>query len=185
MRSILFSACALALLAGPAFGQSVVAGPGKVVTGPHSLPSVEPLVNRPTNLNAATTHNVISPALPTPDLGPNATAVDYLRAAESALSRNQLGLAQSSIENAQTLLLTRSVPQGAVNAPDSSPAINDLTQALQALANHDTATTMNLVQQTLSMTMTAQGGPGMGMGMAPPPAMGMAPPPPPPPPPHY
>lgn len=179
MRSILLSACALALLAGPTFGQTVTAGPGKVVTGPRSLPSVEPLVNRPTNLNAATTHDVISPALPTPDLGPNATAADYLRAAQSALSRNQLGLAQSSIENAQTLLLTRSVPQGAVNAPDSSPAINNLTQALQALANRDTATTMNLVQQTLSMTMTAQGGPGAGMGMAPPPT------PPPPLPPHY
>lgn len=178
MRSILLSACVLALLAGPTFGQTVTAGPGKVVTGPRSLPSVEPLVNRPTNLNAATTHNVISPALPTPDLGPNATAADYLRSAQSALSRNQLGLAQSSIENAQTLLLTRSVPQGAVNAPDSSPAINNLTQALQALANRDTATTMNLVQQTLSMTMTAQGGPGAGMVMAPPP-------PPPPLPPHY
>lgn len=177
MRSILLSACALALLASPSFGQTVTAGPGKVVTGPQSLPSVEPLVNRPTNLNAATTHNVISPALPTPDLGPNATAADYLRAAQRALSRNQLGLAQSCIENAQTLLLTRSVPQGAVNTPDSSPGVNNLTQALQALANHDTATAMNLVQQTLSMTMTAEGGPPPGMA-------GMTPPPPPPPP-HY
>lgn len=166
MRSVLLSAGILALLASPALAQSVTAGPGKVVTGPHDLPSVQPLVHRPTNLNAATTHSEISPALPTPDLGPNASAGDYLRAAQSALSRNQLGLAQSCIENAQTLLLTRSVPQGAVNTPDSSPGINNLTQALQALANHDTPTAMNLVQQTLSMTMTAQGGP---PGMMPPP----------------
>jgi hypothetical protein len=178
MRSILLSACTLAMLAGPAFGQTVTAGPGKVVTGPPSLPSVEPLVNRPTNLNAATTRSMISPALPTPDLGPNATAADYLMAAQRALSRNQLGLAQSGIENAQTRLLTRSVPQGAVNTPDSSSAISNLSQALQALANHDTATTMNLVQQTLAMT--TQGGPGMGMA----PARGITPPPPPPPP-HY
>ncbi len=176
MRSVLLSAGVLALLAGPALAQSVPAGPGKVVTGPRSLPSVEPLVNRPTNLNAATTHSEISPALPTPDLGPNASAGDYLRAAQNALSRHQLGLAQSCIENAQTLLLTRSVPQGAVGTPDSNPAVSNLSQALQALANHDTATAMNLVQQSISMTMTAQGGPTAMPGMAP----GMAPPPPPP-----
>ena len=153
MRSLFLSASVMALLASPVLAQTAVPtpGPGKVVTGPHSLPSVEPLVNHPTNLNSATTRSEISPALPSANLGSNATAADYLRVAQRALSSNQLGLAQSSIENAQTLLLTRSVPQGTAGQPDQSPAIQDLTQALQALANHDVQTTSNLVQQVLSM----------------------------------
>ncbi len=176
MRTLFLSAGVLALLAGPAIAQTVQPGPGKVVTGPPSLPSVEPLVHHPTNLNEATTRSRISPALPTANLGPNATAADYLRAAEQALSANRLGLAQSSIESAKVRLLTRSVPMGQAAQPDESPAVQNLSQALQALANHDRQTAMNLVQQTLSMApgMTAQAMPSAG-------APGMPPPPPPPP----
>jgi len=174
MRALFLSAGVLALLAAPAMAQTVQTGPGKVVTGPHDLPSVEPLVNHPTNLNAATTHSVISPALPSANLGPNATAADYLRVAQQALSSNRLGLAQSSLENAETLMLTRSVPMGTGGQPDQSQGVQNINQALQALAAHDTTSAMNLVQQTLSME------PGMTAQAAPPPgAPGMPPPPPP------
>lgn len=175
MRSLLLSAGLVALVAAPAMAQNAPYGPGKVVTGPPSLPSTEPLVQYPTNLNGATTRSTISPALPNANLGPNATATDYLRVAQRALSTNQLGLAQSSIENAETLLLTRAVPYGAVNQPDNSASVQNLNQALQALASRDVPTAMNLVQQTISMQMSAQANPPPAPAVPPP---GAYPPPP-------
>ena len=138
-----------AVPAGPGAGQ---AGPGKVVTGPPSLPSVEPLSPRASNITGADTQSVIAPALPRADLPPNATATDYLSAAESALAAGQTGRAQSALENAETLLLTRSVPLGATATPDQNPAISNIEAALHALAANDTQGAMSLVQQTIPMT---------------------------------
>jgi hypothetical protein len=119
----------------------------------------EPFSRQPSNINQSDTRSTISPALPSANLGPNATATDHLRVAQRALSTNQLGLAQSSIEDAETILLTRAVPYGAVNEPDNSASVQNLNQALQALAARDVPTTMNLVQRTISMQMSAQAGP--------------------------
>jgi hypothetical protein len=159
MRSLLLSASILVLVAAPAMAQGV-----------------QPYSRQPSNINQSDTRSKIAPALPSANLGPNATATDYLRVAQRALSTNQLGLAQSSIEDAETLLLTRAVPYGAVNQPDNSASIQNLNQALQALASRDVPTAMNLVQQTISMQMSAQANPPPAP-MAPPP--GAVPPPPP------
>lgn len=129
--------------------------PGKVVTGPRSLPSVEPLSHRASNIDAQDTRSTIAPALPSPPVGPNASATDYLTAAQSALSRNRTGEAQEALENAETLLLSRSVPQNAVNTPDQSPAVQNINAALHALASNDRQQAMNLVQQTIPMTQQA------------------------------
>jgi hypothetical protein len=135
----------------------VPAGPGKVVTGPPDLPSIEPLSQRATNINSADTRSIISPALPSAPVGPNASAADYLQAAQSALAAGRTGEAQEALENAETLLLTRSVPQGEVNTTDQSPAVRNVNAALQALGSSDTAQAMSLVQQTIPMVnqMTA------------------------------
>jgi hypothetical protein len=50
------------------------------------LPSAEPLSSGASNINGADTRSVIAPALPSVDLGANATAVDYLQVAQSALA---------------------------------------------------------------------------------------------------
>jgi hypothetical protein len=140
-----------AFAAAPALAQSVPVGPGKVVTGPPSLPSVEPLSSGASNIDGADTRSVIAPALPSVDLGPNATAVDYLHVAQSALGANQTGRAQSALENAETLLLTRSVVLGTTDDPDPHPAVRNISAALRALASNDIQDAMNLVQQTIPM----------------------------------
>jgi len=140
-----------AFAAAPALAQSVPVGPGKVVTGPPGLPSVEPLSPGASNINGGDTRSLIAPALPSVDLGPNATAVDYLQAAQTALAASQTGRAQAALENAETLLLTRSVALDATGNPDQHPAVRNISAALQALGNNDLQDAMNLVQQTIPM----------------------------------
>jgi len=174
MRSQLLAFTALAaIVAAPAFAQTsyysgsapppriVRTSPGKVVTGPPGLPSVEPLSRSATNIDSSDVRNIVSPALPQPQVGPNAGPSAYLQAAQSALAANETGQAQEALEDAETALLDRSVPQGAVNDPDQSPAVHNVNAALHALGAHDNATAMNLIQQTIPMTnqMTATAGP--------------------------
>jgi hypothetical protein len=170
MRSQLLAFTALAVIAAaPAFAQTsysappphIATGPGKVVTGPPGLPSVEPLSRSASNIDSSDVRSIIAPALPQPPVGPNAGPSAYLEAAQSALAANRTGQAQEALEDAETALLDRSVPQGAVNDPDQSPAVHNVNAALHALAAHDNATAMNLIQQTIPMTnqMTAAAGP--------------------------
>ena len=181
MRSLLLSLTSLSLLAAsPVLAQTysgapVPAGPGKVVTGPPGLPSVEPLSRNASNINQSNTRSRIAPALPSTDLGPNASASDYLRAAQNALASGQTGRAQEALENAETRLLTRSTPMGMSGQPDQNPAVNNINSALQSLGAHDAQGAMRIVQQTIPMTdqmQTAATGP---MGTGP---MGSAPMPP-------
>jgi hypothetical protein len=186
MRSLLLSFTVLTAFAvTPAVAQTTPPpaspAPGKVVTGPPDLPSVQPLSPQASNINGADTRSVIAPALPSAHVGPNASATDYLEAARQALQARQTGRAQSALENAETLLLTRSVPMGATGSPDNNPAVHNVQAALQSLASNDSQGAMNLVQETISMTQQAQAGQygmgqsGMPMGTGP---MGAPPPPP-------
>lgn len=158
MRMLLLSFTALSLVAAvPAFAQTgtqarVPTGPGKVVTGPPDLPSVQPLSHRSSNINASDTRSRIAPALPSAGVGANATPSAYLRAAQGALAAGRTGQAQEALENAETQLLNRSVPMDMVNQPDQNPAVHNINSALQALGSHDLQTAMQLVEQTIPMT---------------------------------
>jgi hypothetical protein len=170
MRSLALSFTVLVGLAGaPAFAQTGVpvtpqgvppganpdtgARPGNVIGTGMSLP----MGTRASNINGADTRSMIAPNLPSPPIGSNASAVDYLRAAQSALRVGRTGEAQQSLEMAQTRLLDRSVPQGATNTPDQNPAIAQISQALQALAAGDRAQTMQLIDAAIPQaTASAQ-----------------------------
>lgn len=139
MRSALLSAIALStLLAAPAMAQGVPSGanpvtgarPGNDVGTGMSLP----LGNRASNIDQRDTRSQIAPNLPSPQLGPNASAADYLRAAEYSLRSGRTGEAQQALEMAQTRLLDRSVPQGQTDNPSANPAVAQIDQALHALA---------------------------------------------------
>ena len=134
-------------------------------------PSRQPMSRRATNINQGNTHSIISPSLPPTGLGSNATATDYLAVADSALSRNRTGAAQAALENAETYLLNRSVPQGTANQPDQSPAVQTISNALQSLAAGDRRRTRELVRQAMQEAQQAQVG--MQSGMQP--AAGMNP----------
>lgn len=152
MPRLSWSLLALAVaLTGPAAAQTVRPGPGKVVTGPPDLPSVQPLSQRASNLPGMPTSSTIAPALPSAGLGPDATPAQYLQAAQSALAANQTGRAQEALENAQTLLLTRSVALNAGSVPDQNPAVRNVNAALQALGANNVQAAMGLIQQTIPM----------------------------------
>jgi hypothetical protein len=104
-----------------------------------------PLGNSASNVDARDTRSQIAPNLPSPSVGPNASPVDYLRAAQWALSVGRTGEAQQALEEAQTRLLDRSVAYGQTNNPSDNPAVAQISQALHALAAGDWAGCMRLI----------------------------------------
>jgi hypothetical protein len=108
-----------------------------------------PMGNHASNIDGRDTRSQIAPNLPSPQVGPNASPVDYLRAAQGALSAGQTGKAQQALEEAQTRLLDRSVPFGQTNNPSDNPAVAQITQALHALAAGDRGQCMQLIQSAI------------------------------------
>ena len=94
--------------------------------------------------------------LPPPNLPQGDRPSDFLRAAESALVTGRNGEAQEALERAQTRMLDRSVPLGQTNNPSDNPTSVAISQALQALAAHDRANCLQLIQ-TAIVSATAQG----------------------------
>jgi hypothetical protein len=158
MRSLALSFTVLAGLAGaPVLAQTTVMGvprgadpatgarPGNEVGTGMSMP----MGTRASNIDQSNTRSMIAPNLPSPTVGANANAVDYLHAAQSALQANRTGEAQQSLEMAQTRLLDRSVPMGQTNNPSDNPAVTQVSQALKALAAGDRAQTMQMIQSAI------------------------------------
>lgn len=168
MRSMLLSTALMASLIAPALAQTQVAPPyvpPNMPVPPGANPATGarpgndigtgeslPLGNTASNIDQRDMRSVIAPNLPSPQLGPNASATDYLRAAQGALSAGQTGEAQQALEQAQTRLLDRSVPYGMTNDPSSNPAVRQITQALHALAAGDQAQCMQLIQAAIPAT---------------------------------
>jgi len=108
-----------------------------------------PMGTSASNINGQDTRSEIAPNLPSPVMSPNASPVDYLRAAQSALAAGQTGEAQQALEQAQTRLLDRSVAYGQTNNPSDNPAVAQISQALQALAAGDSGRCMQMIQSAI------------------------------------
>ena|ERR1700733_4042779 len=102
------------------------------------------------------TRSTVVPALPSPPGGDEQRASDYLKAAQGALAAGRSGEAQQALEMAQTRMLDRSVPMGQTNNPNDNPTVQQISRAIQALAAHDRATSMQLIQAAIG-SATAQG----------------------------
>ncbi|HEY1412173.1 MAG TPA: hypothetical protein VGF36_08530 [Rhodopila sp.] len=100
--------------------------------------------------------NTVLAPLPSPNLPQGDRPSDYLRAAQGALAAGRAGEAESALEMAQTRILDRSVPMGQTNNPSDNPTIGQIAQARQALAAHDRATCMQLIQTAIASAQ-AQG----------------------------
>jgi hypothetical protein len=98
---------------------------------------------------------VLAP-LPSPSMTQGERPSDYLRAAQGALVAGRNGEAQEALEMAQTRMLDRSVPLGLTNNPSDNPTNGQIAQARQALAAHDRATCLQLIQAAIA-SATAQG----------------------------
>ncbi len=108
-----------------------------------------PMGSHASNIAPRDTQSAIAPNLKGPDLGPDATASDYLRSARGALAAGRTGETQQALEMAQTRLLDRSVPYGQTNDPSADPAVAGIRQALGALASGDRARCLAMIDATL------------------------------------
>jgi hypothetical protein len=168
MRSLAVSLTVLASLAGaPVLAQTSVpvtpqgvppganpetgARPGNDIGTGMSLP----MGTQASNIDPGDTRSTIAPNLPSPTIGPNASAADYLHAAQSSLQAGRTGEAQQALEMAQTRLLDRSVPMGQTNNPSDNPAVTQISQALKALAAHDLAQAMQSIQSAIPAAMAS------------------------------
>jgi hypothetical protein len=112
-----------------------------------------PRSRQASNIDSADTRGKLAPQLPAPGVGPSATPEDYLRAAQKALRSNQSGRAQAALEMAETRVLDRSVAPSDANAPDQSPEVTAINQALQSLASRDYGSAQSSIKTALETGM--------------------------------
>ena len=112
-------------------GESFAHEPGTGQSGPASVNA--------SNIDPATTRSPIAPHLPQPPAGLNAGWRNYLTGAQRAIGMHQTGMAQQSLEMAETRLLDRSTPMDAAGQPDATPLIQLVAQARRDLASGDMA----------------------------------------------
>ncbi len=110
-----------------------------------------PTSTHASNIDAQDTTSPIAPALPSPDLGPGASPVQFLHAARSALATGRTGEAQQAMEMAETRLLDRSTPLFQTNDPSRNPLIKQIGEARRALGSGDRAQSMQLLDSALSL----------------------------------
>lgn len=127
----LMMAAAVSVLGLPAWAQrpdpATGARPGHVPGIGESLPRSE----RASNIGPGTARG-IAPSLPQPAVSDAGDAREYLRAAHEALANGRTGLAQQSLEMAETRMLSRVVP-GDVITPSGEEMVMRIRQARQAL----------------------------------------------------
>ena len=144
----LFSlAVAAALVSGTAVAQGPT--PQGTIPGvrPGHVPGVGeslPRSDRASNIGAGTMREV-APSLPQPAIGDAASVPDYVNAAREALAGGRTGLAQQSLEMAETRLLDRVVPGGVI-APSDQEAVMRLRQAREALGAGQSRQAMQILE---------------------------------------
>ncbi len=146
MRTILTALAVLTLTTGAGFAQTdpaTGARPGNVIGTGQSLP----LSSVASNITPSDTQSLIAPRLPAPPVGDNAPPREFLMVARQALAANQTGVAQEALERAESRALTRSVVPSTAGMPSSQPLVQIISNALRALAAHDTGTAMTLIDQ--------------------------------------
>ena len=146
-----FALLGVTSIAGLAQARSpMLANTGPEADASFSSAGIYPSPNDPRSTRAShilpdDTRSTIAPRLPTPDVGEDADARDYLRAARAALNAGRTGQAQQSLEMAETRLLTRETTQDAATMPDDGPRVNRVRDALHALGEGDRGRALNII----------------------------------------
>lgn len=135
---------AFAQNAGPA--SDTGARPGHEIGVGTSLP----LSNKASNVNSSDARSTVAPTLPSPPMGENASPNDYLMAARKSLVHGQTGMAQQSLEMAQTRLLDRSVMASQTDNASQDPRVKRIEDARQALGNGDNKLAMQMIDSMLA-----------------------------------
>jgi hypothetical protein len=102
------------------------------------------------NITPADTASTIAPTPPEPAVGPDAGVSALLAAANQSIANGQTGTGEEALEQAETQILQRSVPQIQANYTSTDPVVVQIDQARQALGNNDTAGATQIVNQILA-----------------------------------
>jgi hypothetical protein len=119
-----------------------------VLTAPSAIAG-QPISTKASNIDASTVHSTIAPQLPAPPVGDDANPKALLQAASQALTANETGLAQESLERAETRLLTRTTAPDQAQVPDNSGAVQLIASARMAIAHGDLGAANTDIQQAL------------------------------------
>lgn len=148
-----FLAATLTMFAASAMAQTLPgvdpqtgARPGNIIGTGMS----EPHSTKASNIGGTDTRSHIAPNLPAPAVGPDATSLHYLQAAQAALAANKTGEAQEAMERAETRLLDRSVALTSTNNVSQNPDVMTIEQARTALGNGDTARATQIITQLIA-----------------------------------
>ena len=120
-----------------------------VLTASPALAGQQPTSKSASNIDQSTTHSVIAPQLPAPPVGDNADPRALLQAASQALTANETGMAQESLERAETRLLTRTTSPDQAAAPDNRGPVQMIASARMAIAHGDMQGANSDIQQAL------------------------------------
>jgi hypothetical protein len=109
-----------------------------------------PLSPKASNIGPADTQSNIAPTPPEPGIGPDAGVQQYLTAANVALAAGQTGTADAALEEAETRILTPSVPQTAGDAPSSDPVVARIEQARSDIGSKNKSAATEAINQILA-----------------------------------
>jgi hypothetical protein len=123
-----------------------IARPGNEIGTGQSLP----LSNNAGNIGPSDTTTPYAARLPNPGIGDNADPRAYLEAARNALAAGRTGEAQEAMERAETRLLIRSVRPSQANTPSQEPAVQQISEARQALGMGDRSGAMAKLNAALN-----------------------------------
>jgi hypothetical protein len=152
MRNLIPLTLAAALLAVPvAMAQTGPqtpdgARPGNDIGTRSSLP----LSPNASNITSADTTSTIAPTPPEPSVGADAGVSALLTSANQSIASGRTGQANEALEQAETQILQRSVPQTQTDFSSADPVVTQINQARQALGNRDNAAATQLINQILS-----------------------------------
>ena len=147
---------AAAALAAMTLGAAAQTAPGiDPATGarPGHVPGVGtslPLSNNASNITPGDARSPIAPTLPSPAVGDTGGPHIYLKAARDALTAGKTGLAQESLEMAETRVLDRSVAPSAADVPAQGRLAGLIRDARMALGAGDRARAISLIDQALA-----------------------------------
>jgi hypothetical protein len=102
------------------------------------------------NITPSDTKSTIAPTPPEPAVEPDANVQQLLMAGNQAISAGQTGTADEALEQAETQLLIRSVPQTQTNYTSGDPVVMQIDQARTALGENDNALASQVINQILA-----------------------------------
>jgi hypothetical protein len=102
------------------------------------------------NITSSDTKSTVAPTPPEPSVGPDATVQQLLMASNQAIGAGQTGTADEALEQAETQILTRTVPQTQTDYASSDPVVAQIEQARMALGSNDAAQASQVINQVLA-----------------------------------